>query len=376
MRIFPTNPYFFEDDIKFITEKTREILEGKSFLSQYKYTEEFEKSFANEVGRKFGLATPSGTSAIELMLKAMHLEDGEIIVPTNTNVCTGFPVVRTNNRIILADCCEDLTVDPEDVKKKMTPNTTAVITVHIGGLVSPHTTELSDICADAGIPLLEDAAHAHGSTLDGQKGGSFGNGAAFSFFSTKTITTGEGGMFLTDNEQVAARAKILRDIGKVPNPNWEYWHEEIAYNWKMPEITSLLGITQVKHLEEFVRKRNKLKDIIEEKLRGADGLRVLEIPKRCRSGLYKYIVFLDKNVNKKKVLDILKTKYEIKLGASVYDLPLHMQPAFKKFANGHLPVAEDVCPRHICPSIYYTMTEEDATYQGESIVKAVKEAMQ
>lgn len=375
LRIFPVNPYFFPEDIQFILEKSREILEGKSFLSQAKYCEELEKGFANYNGRKFGVTTSCGTNAIELMLQTLNIMNGEVIVPTNTSVCTAFPVVRTNNKPVFADCCEDLTADPESVKKKITKKTKAVITVHIGGLISPHTYELMDICADAGIPLLEDACHAHGSTLDGKKAGSFGLASAFSFFSTKVMTTGEGGMFLTDDETKYNRGKFLREISKAYGTDKDYWHTEISYNWKMSEMTALLGITQLKHLDEFVKKRQELKKILDEILAGADGLEPLKIPKNCVSSLYKYIVFLDKKVDKKKVLDTLKTRDSIKFGATVYDVPLHMQPAFKKFAKGHLPVAEDLCQRHICPSMYYTMTNDDAKYMGDCLVKAVKEAM-
>ena len=371
-KIFPVNPYFFKEDIEFITERVREILEGKSFLSQYKYCEEFEDKFSTYIGRAFAITTCNGTSAIELMLRSLEIENGEIIVPTNTNVCTAFPVVRTGNRPVFADCSKDLTLDPESVREKITEKTRAVITVHIGGLVSPNTYELLEICEEKGIPLLEDAAHAHGALLDGMKGGSFGVASAFSFFSTKVMTTGEGGMFLTDIEEVAERGRILRNIGKVSGKGYDYYHEEIAYNWKMSEITALLGLTQLKHLEVFVKRRNEIAQILNEELDGVDGIEVLEIPKNCRSSFYKYIVFLDKGIDKKRLLEMLKVEYDIRLGASVYDLPLHMQPAFKQFADGHLPTAEDLCPRHICLSNYYTMTDEDAVYEAECLKKCLK----
>jgi len=372
MKIVPTKPYFFEEDIAYILDKFREILEGKSFLSQFKYCEEFERKFAEYAGTEYAVTATNGTAALELMLRALNIKDGNIVVPTNTNVATAAAVINSGNRPVFADCGKDLTADPESVREQITDNTKAIFTVHVGGLVSPNTYEILDICKERGIPLLEDAAHAHGSTVNGKKAGSFGIAGAFSFFSTKVMTTGEGGMIVTDDKELFERAKILRKIGQMSGMGHDYYVEEVASNWKMMEVVALLGLTQLSHLEEFVERRNEIASILDEELEGMDGIEVLKIPENCRSSFYKYSVFLDKGINKGKLLQRLKTEYNVSLGGSVYDLPLHKQPAFKEFVKCPLPTAEDLCMRHICMSTYYTLTDEEVIYQAESLKKCLK----
>lgn len=373
MKIAPTKPYFFEEDIEYILDKFEDILEGKSFLSQFKYCEEFERKFAEYVGTVYAVTTTNGTAALELILRALNIKNSDILVPTNTNVATAAAVINSGNRPVFADCGKDLTVDPASIREQITQDTKAIFTVHVGGLVSPNTYEILDICKERGILLLEDAAHAHGSTLDGKKAGSFGIAGAFSFYSTKVMTTGEGGIFVTDYEELFERAKILRKIGQMSGMGHDYYIEEVASNWKMTEVAALLGLTQLSHLEDFVKRRNEIAGILDEELEGVDGMEVLRIPKRCRSSFYKYIVFLDKGINKEKLLHELKTKHNVRLGGSVYDLPLHKQLAFKQFVKGPLPTAEDLCMRHICMSTYYTLTDEEIVYQAESLRKCLKE---
>src|SRR3990172_9985640 len=182
MQLYPTKPYFSQESIEFIVGNFREILEGKSFLTLGRYCEEFEKKFAEYIDCKYAATTNSGTSAIEAALTAVGVKGYDVIVPTNTFAATVFAVIKAGGRPVFADCLEDLTVDPDDVKKRLTPRTKVVITVHIGGMVSPATYALIDLREEKGLSLIEDAAHAHGSTLDGKKGGSFGVAGAFSFF--------------------------------------------------------------------------------------------------------------------------------------------------------------------------------------------------
>jgi perosamine synthetase len=373
MKIASTKPYFFEEDIQYILDKFREILEGKSFLSQFKYCEEFERKFAEYVGTEYAVTTTNGTAALELMLRALSIKNTDIIVPTNTNVATAFAVIASGNRPVFADCGKDLTVDPKSIREQITDDVKAIFAVHVGGLVSPNTREVLDICKERGIPFLEDAAHAHGSTLDGKKAGSFGVTCAFSFFSTKVMTTGEGGMIVTDDEGLAHRAKILRSTAQIPGTGHDYYSEEVGSNWKMTEVAALLGLTQLSHLEEFIERRNEIAHILDEELEGTHGIEVLRIPKNCRSSFYKYVIFLDKGINKEKLLQRLKTKYNVRLGGSVYDLPLHKQPAFKEFVKCQLPTAEDLCLRHICMSTYYSLTDQEVVYQAVSLKKCLKE---
>lgn len=367
--------YFSDEDIKFILEKTEDILRGKSFFSQAKYAEELEKIFVDYIGTKYAASTNSGTSALEVIFRALNIGGGEVIVPTNTFAATAFAVLGAGAKPVFADCGDDLTVDPRDVEKRITSKTKAICTVHIGGLVSPNTKRLVELCKEKGLFLIEDAAHAHGSSLDGKKAGSFGDASGFSFFSTKVVTSGEGGMITTNSQDIYEKAKVLRDQGKIQKGIYQNYHETLGYNWRMHEVLALMALTQMKHLENFIDRRNEIAKIYTEELSGLDKISILHVPKNVRSNYYKYIIFLNHNNPEKVRTDLynrMKQEFNISMGGLVYEIPLHLQPVFKPFANARLPKSEDLSKRHICPPMFYTMTDEEAMYVAKSLKECLK----
>ena len=368
MKIVPTKPYFSEEDINFIQSNFREILEGKSFLSQYKYCEEFEKQFADYIGTKYAISVANGTCALEIILRSLNVK-GDVIVPTNTVAATAYGVVAAGCNPIFADCGQDLILDLDDVKKRITKNTKAIITVHIGGLISSNTKELVEFCDDNNIYLIEDAAHAHGSTLDNRKAGTFGVAAGFSFFSTKVITTGEGGMITTNDDIINQRARILRDQAVINQGKFENYHEEFGYNWRMQEVSALLGITQLKRLEEFIKRRLEIARIFDEELSSLKNIRIRKTPPSVRENYYKYVIFLEKH-DRFEIQKMMREKFNVRLGGCVYAIPLHKQPAFSRKIS--FLVAEDLCSRHICPPMYHEMTDEEAKYVADSLKKCLR----
>jgi len=367
----PFKYYFPSEAIDFITSKIREILENHEYLTMGKYCEEFEEKFANYIGVKHAVSVNSGTSALEIIFRAIDVEGYEVIVPTNTFAATAFAVIRAGGKPVFADCTEDLTVDPDDVKKRITNKTKAIVTVHIGGLVSPHTHELVELCEDKRIYLVEDCAHAHGSMLDGKKAGTFGIAGAFSFFPTKVMTTGEGGMITTNDDDVANMAKLLRNQGKIKGNMVGV----IAYNWRMTEFQAIMGLVQLSLLEEMIEKRTNIARIYNEMLRDNEVLKPLKIPKGVRHNYYKYIMFLPKRREPEVLREYLKKNYNISLSGYVYEIPLHKQPPFQKYVGekDKYPRAEDLCSRHIALPIYPEMTTEEAYYVAESLLSSIKE---
>lgn len=370
MKIGAPKPYFSDEDITFIIEKFKEILQGKSFLTQYKYCEELEKEFAKYIGTKYAVTTSSGTCSMEIILRTLGLRGCEIIVPTNTFAATAFAVIHSGNTPVFVDCGKDLTADPANVEEKITDRTKAVFTVHIGGLVSPNTEKIKRICEENNLYFIEDAAHAHGSSFNGKKAGTFGIANSFSFFSTKVMATGEGGMITTDDEKIYNLSKELRDQAKILKGPYQNYHERIGYNWRMLEVSALLGLVQLRKLDDFIKRRNEIAKIYNETLDGVIGLEILKVPKECVHNFYKYIIFLEK-LDRIKLQEIMKKEYDISMGGYVYEIPLHQQPAFKEFVNGSLPVAEDLCSRHISVPLHHTMKDEEAIYVAESLKKAL-----
>lgn len=372
MKIPSARPYFSDKDIEFILAHFKEILEGKSFLTQFKYCEEFEEKFARYHNSEYAVTTSNGTASLEIIFRAIGIRGFDVIVTTNTFAATIFAIIHAGGKPVFADCTNDMTLDPNEVRRKLTHKTKAVVTVHIGGLVSPHTKEIVEICEDNDLYLVEDAAHAHGSMLDDKYAGTFGFAGAFSFFSTKVMTTGEGGMITTNDGQLYEKAKLLRNQAKEQNENY---HKTLGHNWRMTEIQALMGLTQLKMLDDFISKRIHLKKIYDEELDKIPELTPLVIPKNCRHNLYKYIVFTPDNwspQDRDNLKQKLRKEFNVNLGGYVYELPCHLQPVFKDYVQESLPMAEHLCNHHICPPMYHEMTDEEASYVINSIRKCIK----
>jgi len=348
--------YTFEPvDIDWVASSLRELLDSGSFLTLGRYGEQFEDAFAERHGGGFGVSTNSGTSALEAILRSLDVAGGEVVLPTNTFAATAFAVVRAGARPVFADIGDDMTLDPVDAAARFTPSTRAVITVHLGGLVSPRTYDVIEMCDRFAVPLVEDAAHAHGSALDGRSAGTFGVAAAFSFFSTKVMTTGEGGMVVTRDEAIRDSVRLLRDQAKVAGSNV---HEAIGANWRLTEVQAMLGLAQLRRLDEFIARRQDIARRYREGLDGIPGLTVLPVPPGAHHNFYKVIVLLD-SMSPAVLASRMRSEHQVALGGNVYDLPLHEQPVFAEYATGPLPVAEDLCRRHVCPPIYPALSDDD-----------------
>jgi perosamine synthetase len=358
-----------EEDIDVILERVGALLRSRDFLTMGRYGEEFERRFAGYTGARHAVAVSSGTAALELILRSIGVAGAEVVVPTNTFAATAFAVVHAGGRPVFADCGDDLVMDPIDVERRLSRSTRAVVVVHIGGLVSPSVLRLKDLCREREIPLVEDAAHAHGSRLDGMQAGTIGDAAAFSFFSTKVITTGEGGMVVTDDAAVAEQAALLRDQAKVAGQNL---HREIGHNWRMTEFQAILGLTQLDRLDEFIAQRRRVARIYDDVLGAAtDRLRPLPIPSGAEPNYYKFVLFTGGATSPAEIGGRLKDDHSLRLGGFVYDVPLHRQPAFRASGAPDLPKAEDLCGRHICPPIYPSLTDEEANHVAECLLKTV-----
>ena len=287
-------------------------------------------------------------------------------------------VVHAGGRIIFTDCERaNLQLDPKDLKKKLRADTRAVMLVHIGGGISPAFYEIKDICDKNGVVLIEDAAHAHGATIDGKQAGTLGLACSFSFYPTKVIVTAEGGMIVTDDEGIYNKAVSLRDHGRSPDdPNN---HVEIGYNWRFSELHAVLGILQMKKAEKILAERRKIAGWYDKKLESIKGIKKVKIPANIKSSYYKYIVFLDDKIDRETIKKKLKDKYSVSLTGEVYSHPCHSQPAFKKYpeivANDPadtFPQTEYVAKKHICLPVYPGLTEAEVDYIVDSLKRVLQ----
>lgn len=374
VRVPSAKPYFGSQEIDFILSNFRDILEGKGFLSQGKFCEQLEKEFTEYHGASFGISVSNGTAALEVMLRSVDVAGREVIVTANTFAATAFAIIRAGGIPVFADIGPDMTLDPASAEALITPRTKAILTVHIGGLVSPNTVLLADLCRRRGLALVEDCAHAHGSSFNGKKAGTFGAAGAFSFFSTKVMTTGEGGMVLTNNEGLARHMRILRDQAKVQKGIYQNYHEEVGYNWRMTEVQALLGLAQLHMLDKFIARRNEIVKIFLQEWEGledAGKVTLIRPPSEAVHNFYKFIVLLN-GYDRELLLKRMREEAGVAMGGFVYEIPLHQQPAFKDYVRGRLPRAEDLCARHVCPPLFYTMSDEDTRYVAEAFRRCLQ----
>lgn len=367
MKVPATKPYFSEEDIAFITERFKDILRGNSFLTMHKYGAEFEKKFAEFIGTKYAVGCNSGTSALELICRALSVSGKEVILPSNTFVASANAILNAGGNPVFADCCDDMCLDAEDAIKRITPRTAAIMQVHIGGIVSESTLSLQKACGERGIYLIEDAAQAHGSELNGIKAGGFGAAAGFSFFSTKVMTTGEGGMVASNDAVMTEKMKSLREFGKVKQDIYINYYNAMGYNWRLPEVASLMGIRQLSSLNEFVKRRQEIATTYDDAFADHPDIKIVEPPDKKGHNYFKYTIIL-KNHDRAAVHKALEAN-DIQPSGYIYELPLHKQPVFPEANSLSLPKTEFVCAHHLCLPIFYGMTDEQARYVASTLKK-------
>ena len=245
-------------------------------------TREFEEAFALRHDVPHAIAVSSGTSALEIIFRTLDVKDREVVIPTNTFFATAAAVVHAGGIPRLADVSPDtLALSPETLEAALTPQTAVVVLVHIGGFITPEIDAIRSICDRRGIVLVEDAAHAHGASFDGRAAGTFGQAAAFSFYPTKVMTSGEGGMITTGDEQLRDEAIVYRDQGKAGFLGGD--HVRMGYAWRMSELHAAVGLIHLSHLDEAIATRRRVAARYDEALAGMPGCRPALHP--CRLDL-------------------------------------------------------------------------------------------
>jgi dTDP-4-amino-4,6-dideoxygalactose transaminase len=370
-------PFSFDitdEEIEYFAQESARILRS-GILILGEHTTRFEQAFAQFIGVKHAIAVNSGTSALEIILQLKGVQDKTVLVPTNTNFATVAAVIRAGGRVRYLDMDQatfapTLSMVQEAVdrqRKSPGPAIAGVLWVHIGGIISPQFPAVVEYCRSHGWFILEDAAHAHGSQLHGVKAGNLADGAAFSFFPTKVMTTCEGGMITTNSDEEDFLARSLRNQGK-RGVDYGSLHHDFGNSSRMTEINALLGLMQLKKLPQVLRKRQMTYQVITKALDEAD-LEYVSTRHMDAASQYKLIVPLPAGRRVEEVKARLASDGVV-LGGAVYDLPCHRQPVFEGICTGErFPGADRWCPHHICPPLTTAMTEEEAKFVGASLVK-------
>lgn len=323
-RISITTPSITSREIEYVTDAVTNSWRANMNV----YHERFEREFAAFVGREHAVALPSCTSALHLSLAALGIGPGdEVVVPESTWIATSAPVSYVGATPVFAD------VDPgswcleaSGLEACLTPRTKAVIPVDVYGSLADYD-PLLELAGARGLHVIEDAAEAIGSSYKGRMSGSFGAVSCFSFHGTKTMTTGEGGMLVTDSPEIRDRVNFLRDHGRPPHLSKWFWNVEVAYKYKLSNMQAALGLAQLHRVEELVEHKRQIFSWYHERLGDRDDLRLNAEPPALRSGYWMVTAVLDEALGlEKEAVIVAMEEHDIDVRPFFY--PLSSLPAY------------------------------------------------
>jgi perosamine synthetase len=314
-------------------------------------TSGFEREFADHHHATHGVAFANGTVALTAMYLGLGIGPGdEVVVPSMTFISTATSVVHVGARPVFAEVdAETFNLDPADAARRITPRPKAILAVHYAGQAAD-LDELRAVADHAGVPLLEDAAEAHGATYKGRPVGAIGRAGMFSFTPTKNITTGEGGMVLTDDAELAAQMRLLRNHGQTAL----YEHTALGYNWRLSDILSAVGRAQLRKLPDILARKRELAARLSAGLADVDGVHPPVVRPDRDHVFMIYTTLVDGG------RDALRDHLLASgIEARLYFPPVHRQAVFAGDGPVDLPVTDDVAARMLSLPIHARLTDDD-----------------
>ena len=357
MRIYLSRPDITEKEIKAVSDVLR-----SPNLSLGPKLVEFETAFAEYIGLKRAVAVNSGTSGLFLSMLAMGIGNGDEVITTPfTFIASATSIMMAGATPVFVDIDpETLNIDPAKIEPGITSATKAILPVEVFG--SP--AGLDKVCEIAqkhNLAVIEDGCEALGSALNGKKVGTFGRMSVFGFYPNKQITTGEGGMILTDDDDLADMCASLRNQGRGGNGSW-LSHERLGYNFRLSDINCALGIVQLSRIEQFKAKRRKVAKCYQEMLAGDDRLILSAEPAGCDISWFVFVLRLADRFTRPQRDIVLKAMRNRNIQVADYFSPVHLQPFMvRQFGGkkGDFPVTEAVSERTIALPFYNNLTYDE-----------------
>ncbi len=364
--IFKLN-FGIKSKLKFILGSW-DILSSDRPLGESKYVSEFEDKFGKLINSKYTMSCSNGTTAIELALKAINVEGKKVLIPSNTFFATSVAVTNSGGIVELVDMeSESFSLCPKDLESKLTEDVGAVIIVHIGGIISHKISKIVDLCKKMKVPLIEDAAHAHLSYRGKYRAGTIGDIGCFSFFPTKVMTTGEGGIVSTNNKKYYEKMKSLKNFGRDINDAGIIVNPD-GNNFKVNEFIGLLGSIECDRVESRIEKRTMLLERYHKNLMSTP----YNVIKQKGDGVCSYYKVIVTTPIDGTWLKHYCKENGISLTGEVYKIPVHQQPLYKeKFSYVNLPNTDYYCNHHICPPLYPELTVKEVDYICDVLKQAL-----
>ena len=345
-------------------ENVVEVMKS-GMIAQGPKVEEFEQKFSDWVGAEYGIAVNSGTAALHVALLSCGIgKCDEVITTPFTFIASGNSILYTQAKPVFADIdLKTYTIDPKSIEKSITENTKAILPVQLYGQ-SSNMDEINELAEKYGLMVIEDAAQAHGATCNGEKVGSLGDMSCFSFYPTKNMTTSEGGIITTDDEDLAENAKIFRAHGA----SLRYHHDAIGFNFRMTDISAAIGLAQLNKIDNFNEKRIENANYLNEGLKNVDGVITPYCAYASKHVYHQYTIRVEKG-NRDDWVDIING---CGVGTGIhYPIPLYNQPVYKKLdIEGKCPNAEIAANNVISLPVHPSLTKEDL----DLVIEAVKTA--
>lgn len=346
-----------------------EVIDSGWVSSLGKYIDMFEERFADFCGTKFAIATSNGTSALHLALLCLGVTAGdEVIIPDLTFIATANAVTYTGAKPVIVDVEEtSLCLDPNKIEEAVTPNTKAILPVHLYGHPA-NMVEITRIAKDFDLFVIEDSAEAHGAMVHDRKTGSLGDCGVFSFYGNKILTCGEGGMITTNNEDFYYKAKYLRDHAM--SNSKKYWHDQLGFNYRMTNMQAALGIAQLDRVYELISRKKEIYQTYQRNLEGIPELK-LNFNADWAKSVYWLICLEIEGFTEKKRDRLQAELKQMGIDSRPYFYPVSQMPMYRCQKN-NTPVAHKVYQKGICLPSYFDLENEDITYICDSVKKALK----
>lgn len=325
--------------------------------------DEFEEAFKKYSGRKYAVAVNSGTSGLFLCMKALGIGQGDEVITTPfTFIASVTSIMMAGAKPVLVDIDpETLNIDHSKIDAAITQKTRAILPVVIFGNPSG-LDKVCDLADRHDLAVIEDSCEGLGSVLNGRKVGTFGTMSLFAFYPNKQITTGEGGMILTDDEALAEMCISLRNQGRGKGGGW-LGHERLGYNYRLSDINCALGIVQLSRLAEFVEKRRKVAKMYQQLLAGDDRLTVPQDPAGCEISWFVFVVRLAEKYSLQQRNRLLKGMFERGIQVSNYFPPVYLQPFMADqfgYTEGDFPITDSVSKSTVALPFHNNLSTEDA----------------
>lgn len=359
-------PDITEEDIAAVLEVLRS---GR--LSLGPKTEEFESLIAEYIGTKCAVAVSSGTAALHLLVRTLGTGPGdEVLVPSFTFVASVNAILYERATPVFVDIEPNTyNLDPEDLERKVTPRTRAIMVVDVFG----HPAEwdaILEIAKRHNLKVIDDACEALGAEYKGKRVGQFGNAAAFAFYPNKQMTTGEGGVIVTDDFTIAQKCRALRNQGRQKMKAW-LEHDDLGYNYRMTEMSAALGISQLRRIEVLLNNRERVAQLYSRYLKGLSVVRPPVVLPHVRMSWFVYVITLGEGFSREPIMEAMA---EEGIPTRAYFSPIHLQPYIQKLLKTHegmLPTTESIAKRTIALPFHGKMAEKEV----QTVVEALKEAI-